>query len=101
MWWWGGFHWWWPGLVLMAVFMVACIAGMAFMMGHGRMPACMGGMRGFWPQRLGRHPVGISEQILDERLARGEIDLQEYRRIRQTLAGINSPAEGQEERSQR
>ena len=100
MWWWGGYHWWWPGPVLMAVFMVVCIAGMAFMMGHGRMSACMDGMRGFWAQRLGRHPKDTSEQMLDERLARGEIDIQEYRRIRQTLAEINSRAGGQEVGSQ-
>ena len=101
MWWWGGYHWWWPGPVFMAVFMVACIAGMALMMGHGRMSACVGGMRGFWAQRPGRHPTGTSERILDERLARGEIDVQEYRRIRQTLAGISTPAGGQEVGSQR
>lgn len=95
MWWWGGYHWW-PGLVLMAVFMVACMAGMAFMMGHGRMSGCMGAMRGFWGRNSGRHQTGKSEQILDERLARGEIDIQEYRRIQQTLAEINSPDGRQE-----
>jgi uncharacterized membrane protein len=96
MWWWGGYHWWWPGLVLMAVFMVACVAGMALMMGHDRMSACMGGMRGLWRQHSYRHQTDTSEQILDERLARGEIDLEEYRRIQQTLAQINSPAGSQE-----
>ncbi len=99
--WWGGYHWWWPGLALMAVFMVACIAGMALMMGHGRMSACMGGMRGFWARRPGRHPADTSGQILDERLARGEIDIGEYRRIQQALAEINSPAGGQEAGSRR
>lgn len=100
MWWWGGYHWWWPGLVLMAVFLVVCIAGMALMMGHGRMPAGMGGMRGFWGQHSYRHQTDTSEQILDGRLARGEIDIKEYRRIQQTLAEINSPAGGQEVGSQ-
>ena len=100
MWWWGGYHWWWPGLVLMAVFMVVCIAGMALMMSHGRMSACMGGMRRFWGQHSGRYQTDTSEQILDERLARGEIDIKEYRRIQQTLAEINSPAGGQEVDSQ-
>jgi uncharacterized membrane protein len=98
MWWWGGYHWWWPGAVLMAVFMVACIVSMALMMGHGRMSACMGGIRGLWGQRpgSGRHQTDTSERILEERLARGEIDIGEYRRIQQTLAEINSPAGSEE-----
>ena len=58
MWWWGGYHWWWPGLVLMAVFMVVCVAGMALMMGHGRMSACMGCMRRFWGRSTQAAPGG-------------------------------------------
>jgi uncharacterized membrane protein len=92
--WWGGYHWW-PGPVLMCVGMLACMAVMALMMGHGRMPG-MGGMRGFWRQHSYRDQAGTSEQILDERLARGEIDINEYHRIRQALATSNSPAGSEE-----
>jgi putative membrane protein len=93
--WWGGFHWWWSGPVLMCVGMLVCMAVMALMMGHGR---GMGGMGRFWGQnRSGRDQAGTSGQILDERLARGEVDIDEYRRIQQTLAKGNSPA-GSEER---
>src|SRR6266700_172673 len=92
MWWggyhyWGsGYHWWWAGLVVMAVFMVVCFAVMALMMGRGRMSTCMGGMFGSWRQHSGRHETDAPERILDERLARGEIDIEEYRRIQETLA---------------
>jgi uncharacterized membrane protein len=88
--------WWWPVPVLMAVCMLACVAGMALMMARGRMPG-MGGMCGFWQRNHSRsRQADTSVQILDERLARGEIDISEYRRIQQTLAEINSPAGGQE-----
>ena len=90
MWWWGGYHWWWPGPVLMAVFMVVCMAVMAVRMGHGRMPAGMGGMCGLWGRHhSGRHQTDTPGQILDERLARGEIDIKEYRRIQESLAETN------------
>ncbi len=95
MWWWGGYHWW-PGPVLMGVGMLACVAVMAVMMGHGRMPG-MGGMCGFWRRNHSRaHRADTSGQILEERLARGEIDISEYHRIRQTLAKVNSPADSEE-----
>lgn len=95
MWWWDGYHWW-PGLVLMCVGMLVCVAVMALMMGHGRMPG-MGRMCGFWGRnRPGRHQTDAAEQILDERLARGEIGIEEYRRIRRTLATGNSPAGNEE-----
>jgi uncharacterized membrane protein len=96
MWWWGGYHGWWPGPVLMAVFMLACVAGMALMMGHGRMSAGMGGMCGFWRRNHSRaHRTDTPVQILDERLARGEIDIREYLRRLETLAD-NSPAGSEE-----
>jgi uncharacterized membrane protein len=79
----------------MCVGMLVCMAVMALMMGHG--PG-MGGMRGFWRRnRPGRLQTDTSEQILDERLARGEIDIEEYRRIQQTLAKVNSPAGSEEQ----
>lgn len=93
--WWGGYHWW-PGPVLMVVGMLACMAVMALMMGHGRMPG-MGGMRGFWGRNHSTaHQADTSGQILEQRLARGEIDIEEYRRIRQTLAKASSPADSEE-----
>ncbi len=77
MWWWGGYHWW-PGPVLMGVGMLACAAVMALMMSRGRMPG-MRGMCGFWGRdRPARRQADLSEQILDERLARGEIDINEF-----------------------
>ncbi len=95
MWWWGSYHWW-PGPVLMGAGMLVCVAVMALMMGRGRMPG-MGGMCGFWGRdRPGRHQADTSGQILDERLARGEIDVNEYHRIRRTLATSNSPAGSEE-----
>lgn len=96
MWWWGGYHWWWAGPVLMAVFMVACVAVMALMRGHGRMPAGMAGMCGFWGRHYsGRHETDAPGQILDERLARGEMDIKEYRRIQERLAETTSSAGGE------
>lgn len=94
---WGGYHLWWPGPVLMAVFMVVCVALMARMMGHGRMSAGMGGMHRSTGQDSGRHETDESGQILDGRLARGQIDIKEYRRIRETLAGASRSAGGEEE----
>lgn len=95
MWWWGSYHWW-PGLVLMCVGMLVCVAVMALMMGHGRMPG-LGSMCGFWGRnRPASLQTDTSEEILDERLARGEIDVSEYHRIRQTLATSNSPAGSEE-----
>ena len=63
--WWGGYHWW-PGLVLMGVGMLACVAVMALMMGHGRMPG-MGGMCGFRGRNHTRaHQADTSGQILEQ-----------------------------------
>lgn len=89
--WWGGYHWWWPGLVVMVVFMVVCVVLMARMMRGG-----MGGMCGAGWRRSGRHGTDAPEQLLDERLARGEIDLDEYRRVQQALAGTGSSANSEE-----
>ena len=89
---WGGYPGWWPGSMLWAVFMVVCVAVMAHMMGHGRRSAGMGGMHRSTGQDSGRHETDESGQILDRRLARGEIDIQEYQRIQQTLAGAGRTA---------
>ena len=43
---WGGYTWGWPGFVLAAIFMVACVALMGRMMGHGRMSNRMNHVHG-------------------------------------------------------
>lgn len=88
MWWWSH-GWWWPGLALMAAFMVICVVFMARMMGG------MGGMCGFGRGRSGRHGTDAAERILDERLARGEIEMREHRRLRDAIAGTSSRAGGE------
>ena len=87
MWWWSH-GWWWPGLVLMAAVMVICLVHMVGMMRR------MGGMCGFGRRRSGRHRMDAAEQILDERLARGEIDIGEHHRRRDALAGLSNRADG-------
>jgi uncharacterized membrane protein len=96
MMWWGGYHWWWPGLGLMAAFMAVCVVVMVVMMGRGRLSQGMGGMCGPWWRRSNRPGTGTSERILDDRLARGEIDITDYRRIRETLAEVSGSAGGDE-----
>ena len=72
---WGG--WWWPGALFMLGFMVFCMWMMVRMMSHGSHSA--DGSHGTYgePHGLGS---GRPEHILDERLARGEIDVEEYER---------------------
>ncbi len=43
-------------------------------------------------RRSGQQPVGV-HRILDERLARGDIDTEEYRRLRELLDGGTRPAD--------
>jgi putative membrane protein len=62
----GSWAWWWPGLLLMIV----CMVMMVRMMGHGGHGSHAGERRG---------PAG-AESVLAERLARGEIDIEEYER---------------------
>lgn len=97
---WGGQPEWWPGPMLWAVFMVVCVALMARMMSHGRRSAGIGGMHRSTEQDPGRQETDEASQILNERLARGEIDIQEYQRIQQTLAGASRSAGGQEAANQ-
>jgi putative membrane protein len=66
---WGSWGWWGPGVV----FMVFCMGMMMWMMmshGHGSHGSHTGESHG---------PDG-AERILAERLARGEIDIEEYER---------------------
>ena len=97
MWWWSH-GWWWPGLALMAAFMVICVVFMARMMGGKGGKGGMGGMCGMCGSgrgRSGRHGTDAAERILDERLARGEIDMREHRRLRDAIAGTSSRAGGE------
>jgi putative membrane protein len=78
MWYWGGgVHWWgWLlGFVVMVVFWAVVVWAIWY----------------FVASLLGRQPrrdeLGSAQRILDERLARGEIDTEEYRRLRGVLRG--------------
>src|SRR6266540_3384203 len=68
MWWWAA-GWWWPGFVLMAAFMVICLALMVRMMGSTE------GVCGFGRRRSPRDTADAAERTLDDRPARGEIDI--------------------------
>ncbi len=74
MWWGGG---WWPVALVMGVVMILCVAMMARMMGHG-----MSGSRG---DESERQDPGVAERILANRLASGEIDVEEYEQLRDAL----------------
>ena len=79
MWWsngsWG--HGWWPAVMVMGVFMVICMVMMARMMGHA--------MPGSHTRESERHGPDVPERILAQRLASGEIDVDEYQRRRDAL----------------
>ncbi len=74
MWYWGaGMHWWgWMfGAFAMVLFWVAVVVAFFWAIGN------LGG------RRLGER--SDAKRILDERLARGEIDAEEYRRLIDTM----------------
>jgi uncharacterized membrane protein len=71
-----GDGWWWPGIVVMFVFMVFCMVMMARM---------MGGMLGSGSHESERHGSDVPERTLANRLASGEIDVDEYERLRDAL----------------
>ena len=78
MWYWGdGVHWWgWlVGFLTMAAFFGVLVWGIWFV------------VTGVARSRDGGPPPGDAARILDERLARGEIDEDEYRRLRDVLQG--------------
>ena len=76
---WNGFGWGW-GLAIMG--MIMCVAMMAMMMSHGssRRTREPGETNVDAPER-----ADAPEHILARRLASGEIDVEEYRRLRDTL----------------
>jgi putative membrane protein len=80
-WYGGGWAWWQAGLMWLVV-----IAFWAFLI--WAVYALVTGIarRGGEPEG-GRPQTGGARRILDERLARGEIDPEEYRRLRETLDG--------------
>jgi uncharacterized membrane protein len=92
---WGNYQWGWPGFVFAAIFMVACVALMGRMMGHGRMSNHMNHADGHGRQAQARYETDI-EQILERQLVDGEIDIDEYNRLRDVLADVGSPAGGDE-----
>ena len=80
-WYGGGWAWWQAGLMWLAMIafwalliwaVYALVAGITRRSGE--------------PESGGRQP-GDARRILDERLARGEIDAEEYRRLRDILDG--------------
>ncbi len=88
MWYWGGgMHWW--GWLLGFVGMVAfwglvVYAGWYLITAPSRSRPPAPGHPGFPP----------AKHILDERLARGEIDVEEYRRLRDLITGADrTPAD--------
>ena len=87
MWWWS-YAWWWPGLALLVLAMVSCFVFMALMMrGSRRGMGSTGRMCG-----LGRWgwDGGDVNSILDERLAHGEIDVDEYRKLNAAVASAGT-----------
>lgn len=74
MWW--GHGWWW------IVLLVVCVVVMARMMGHG----------GHGGQRHGG--ADTAERMLANRLASGEIDIEEYERLREVLGRTDGTTGG-------
>ena len=87
MWYWGsGVHWWgWLlGLVGMVAFWGLIIWGVwYFVTGLSRRP-----------YEQPRQEPGDAKRILDERLARGEIDTDEYRGLLAVIRGEKVPGDG-------
>lgn len=92
MWWNHGFWgsgWGWPVSAVIAVAMLACMAVMV------RMVMRHGSSRPTWePGNGGEEPP---EQILARRLAAGEIDVEEFEHLRDTLRQAGNSTTGQAE----
>lgn len=83
---WNG-SWFWLGPCLLL--MVACMVVMMRMMGHGSH-----GMHGAPPAAPGERRGGDAERILADRLARGDIDIEQYERRLETLQRTREPGGG-------
>ena len=70
----GGWGWWGPGLI----FMIFCMVMMVWMMSHH-------GSHNSHRDQSQRHTPDQADRILAERLARGEIDTDEYERRQAAL----------------
>lgn len=86
----GSYGWGLPGFLVAAVFMVACVVLMGRMMGHGRMSNHRDHMNGPGRQTSAPYGADVVEQDLELRLVNGEIDFDEYNRLRDALAEISS-----------
>ena len=75
----GSWVWWGPGLL----FMTICVVMMVRMMSHGH------GSHGSHTAESHEHRPDRATRILAERLARGEIDTEEYERRLAALRGIS------------
>lgn len=96
---WGTYNWGSPGFLLAAVFMGACVALMGKMMGHGRMSHHAHHAHGSDQQKPARSETAVDDQVLERRLVNGEIDIEEYYRLRDLLANTGNPASGNERMS--
>jgi uncharacterized membrane protein len=84
-----GSGWGWPVFAIMAVAMIGCMVMMGrMMMRHGTSPST---------RETSNRAEETSEQILERRLASGEIDVEEFRRLRDALRPARtSPADAAE-----
>ena len=78
----GGWAWWQAGLMW-----IAMIAFLSLLIWAVYALVTAATRRGDNAVRGGQQPGGDARGILDERLARGEIDTEEYRRLREVLDG--------------
>jgi putative membrane protein len=76
-----GHHWWWLPLLLLLLALLILAVGALLVVGSPRRRSDAE-RQPLLPQA---HPADSAEQILAERLARGEISPEEYRRRRDTL----------------
>lgn len=76
--------WSWPGILIAAVFMIMCVTMMGRMMGHH-----MGGRHHHDRQTDRRDDP---ERVLAQRLARGDIDVDEYDRLLDVVQRPRTPS---------
>lgn len=88
MWYWGGggLQWW--GWLLMSLGMVFCWGLVIWTIWYFATSVTRG-------SQLHQRPPD-ARRILDERLARGEIDTEEYRRLRELMGGGEVRSEGRQ-----